>query len=351
MAHHLAVLFIACALAVVAMVRGGQTVVSANNNNQFMINGKTTNQGSPAAGLLLNSRMTQAIFDDENSATVAQWRYPDTNTWNATRNTLEFVSNVSTFAAKGLNAVSVGLQGSNPDPTGQNNQQAVVTGFNNDGSLNTSWVTRLMEVIKTTDSQGMVVILNLFDLSQEGRLNGLDATIFSAVQHVVALLVTQGVTNVILDLADACNPSYTHQMLTPNNINQLIKYVRVVAPKLLVSTSFPPGVLPPDSVIDASNVILLHATGLNRTGLHDMVSNLRSLNSYRNNPSTILVNQDSADIDNLAQAVADGVSWGFYTQGLNNYVDGYCSPPVNWGINTIDKKTFFDEVVLLTQTK
>jgi len=345
-------LFVVLLIGVLAeLILCGQTVLTVSPNNQFYINGRITNQGAPAAGLLLNSRMTQAIFDDENIDTVQKWNYPDTGTWNATRNTFEFVSNVSTFAAKGLNAVSVGLQGSDPDPTGTYNTQAIVTGFNSDGSLKPAWVNRLMEVIKATDSQGMVVILNLFDLSQEARLNGLDTTIFGAVHNIVGLLAQQGVTNVILDLADACNPSYTHQMLTPNNIFSLIKYVRVMAPKILVSTSFPPGAVPPDSVIENSNVILLHAAGLNRTGMHNMIHSLFNTYSYKHNPSPIIINQDSPDVDNLAQAMEDGVSWGFYSQGLNDYVDGFCSPPVNWGINTIEKKTFFDEVVLLTQTK
>jgi len=140
-------------------------------------------------------------------------------------------------------------------------------------------------------------------------------------------------------------------MLTPNNIYNLFKFVKAIAPNIKVSSSFPPGVIPPDSAIETADFILLHATGLNRTGLHDMVTTLRGLNSYKRSPMPIVVNQDSPDIDNLSQAVADNVSWGFFSQGLNDYVDGYCSPPINWEINTVDKNAFFDEVARLTETK
>jgi hypothetical protein len=60
-------------------------------------------------------------------------------------------------------------------------------------------------VIKATDQQQMVVILNLFDLSQEGRLNDDDSNIVSAVDAIVQFLVQQEATNVMLDLADACS--------------------------------------------------------------------------------------------------------------------------------------------------
>lgn len=50
---------------------------------QFWINGRPTYAGQiwkgfPIQGLLLNSRMVQATFDDRNPATAKQWAYPDT---------------------------------------------------------------------------------------------------------------------------------------------------------------------------------------------------------------------------------------------------------------------------------
>ena len=72
------------------------TVVSIAGGD-FYINGQPayagrTWQGHRIEGLLLNSRMVQATFDDWNSNTAARWAYPDTGRWHPDRNTREFVA-------------------------------------------------------------------------------------------------------------------------------------------------------------------------------------------------------------------------------------------------------------------
>jgi hypothetical protein len=61
----------------------------------FTINGRPTYpgrawRGRSIEGLLFNSRMVQAIFDDACSRTQSLWRYPDTGEWDPDRNTDEF---------------------------------------------------------------------------------------------------------------------------------------------------------------------------------------------------------------------------------------------------------------------
>jgi hypothetical protein len=64
--------------------------------------------------LLLNSRMVQAIFDDENPITRIFWKYPDTAHWDAERNAREFVSAMPAWRAHGLLGITVNLQGGSP---------------------------------------------------------------------------------------------------------------------------------------------------------------------------------------------------------------------------------------------
>jgi hypothetical protein len=45
--------------------------------------------------------------------------------------------------------------------------------------------------------------------------------------------------------------------------------------------------------------------------------------------------------NNFMAAVSRGASWGFFDPGENNYLDGYQSPPVNWGLSTERKRAFF----------
>ena len=68
-----------------------KTAVSIQGET-WLINGNPTYEGRTfrdwkIEGLLLNSRMVNAIFDDENEHTRFLWNYPDTDTWDPERNT------------------------------------------------------------------------------------------------------------------------------------------------------------------------------------------------------------------------------------------------------------------------
>src|SRR6266404_5892452 len=89
------------------------------DGEKFTINGWPTYSGrtwhgKKIEGLLLNSRMVQAIFDDRNPETVGRWIYPDTKTWDPDRNTRDFVAAMPEWRHHGLLAVTVNLQGGNP---------------------------------------------------------------------------------------------------------------------------------------------------------------------------------------------------------------------------------------------
>ena len=81
------------------------------------------------------------------------------------------------------------------------------------------------------------------------------------------------------------------------------------------------------------------------------VAGTRSLPGYRTMP--VLVNEDpnfqfSEPGNHLLASVDDYVSWGSYDQGQSNYQDGFQSPPVNWTVNTENKKQFFGLVKKVT---
>jgi len=94
------------------------TVVSIQGD-KFFINGQLTYKGRSwngysIEGLLMNSRMVQGIFDDLNPETAGRWKYPDTQKWDANRNTDEFVKAMDSWYAKGLLAFTINLQGGSP---------------------------------------------------------------------------------------------------------------------------------------------------------------------------------------------------------------------------------------------
>src|SRR4051794_6844201 len=71
--------------------------------------------GHRIEGLLLNSRMVQATFDDLNPETRHKWIYPDTRIWDPERNVDEFIQNLPEYRRHGLLAVTVNFQGGSPE--------------------------------------------------------------------------------------------------------------------------------------------------------------------------------------------------------------------------------------------
>jgi hypothetical protein len=182
----------------------------------FEINGRVTYPRTAVRGLLLNSRMMNAVYDDENPDTTWQWEYPDTGQWDPERNTNEFVQRLPRYAEHGLNMVTVGLQGGNPDPlrseTGSIHTE-VVTAFESDGSLKPDWMARLDRIIHAADRVGIVVTVSLFYRWQDEHIDT-DAGIWSAVDNVTDWLVAGGYANVLLEICNECNvPAFDHDIL------------------------------------------------------------------------------------------------------------------------------------------
>ena len=94
--------------------------------NRWTINGRVTYPGARAEGLLMNVRMVNSIFEDR--------KRPD---FDADANTAAFVARIPDYAAGGVRAFTVGLQGGMPGYEGAAN-----SAFNPDGSLRPSYLDR-----------------------------------------------------------------------------------------------------------------------------------------------------------------------------------------------------------------
>ncbi len=121
-----------------APTAGLKTAVSIRGE-KFHINGQPTYQGrtwqgKSIEGLLLNSRVVQATFDDRNSETVAKWAYPDTKKWDADRNLNEFLAELPGWRKHGLLGITINLQGGSPEGYSKS-QPWHNSAVNADGSL------------------------------------------------------------------------------------------------------------------------------------------------------------------------------------------------------------------------
>lgn len=308
---------------------------------RFEMNGAPINAGSPAEGLLLNSRMVQAVIDIELEDTP--FRYPDTGIWDAERNTSELVAAMDSYAEHGLNAITVNLQGGNPLAAPVDNRPPWrVSAYDPDGGLSESWAGRLSQVLDAAETNNMVVIIGLFYFGQDHHLDG-ETAITNAVDGVVDWILAGGHRNVMVEICNECNVHYDHDVLQPDRVVELIRRVQDRSNgSIPVSASFTGGRMPPDDVIESADFILVHGNRQEPEDITALVRRIRRHPLYLADPKPIVFNEDSTDLANMIAAVEAGAGWGYHDKGENDYRNGFQAPPVNWTINTAEKRAFFD---------
>ncbi len=319
------------------------TAVSLSAGGRWCIDGHVTDAGTPMEGMLPNSRMVQATFDDVNAATAGYWKYPDTGKWDPTRNINEFVAAVPSWRAKGLLAATLNFQGGGPQPSGfANNQAWSNSAYNADGSLKSDYLDRMERAIRALDQNGMVAIVGLFYFGQDQRLAD-ESAVKRAVNNVADWIVAKGFRNVVIEIDNEADLHYDHAILQPARVAELIDQVKArTGGKVLVSTSLSGGAIPPASVIATSDFILLHGNGQSATAITKMIQKVRARTS-----KAIVFNEDSTNLDNFHAAMKAGASWGYYDQG-DAAGHGFQTPAVNWTINTPSKRAFFDDLASLS---
>jgi hypothetical protein len=340
-----------------------RTTVSIRGED-FWINGAPTYAGRAwmghrIEGLLLNSRMVQAIFDDLNPQTRQRWAYPDTGEWDAERNVQEFLAMLPVYRQHGLLAVTVNLQGGSPE--GYSREQPWEnSAFSAEGELRPAYADGLQRVIDTADTSGMVVIVGYFYQGQDERLRD-ETAVLRAVDEATDFLLAGGWTNVMVEINNECNTRYEHAILQPERVHELIERVKARSQRLLVSTSYGGrGRGPDENVARSADFVLLHGNGpTNPDLIAEHIARARLAPGYHGQP--IVFNEDDHfDFDrpqnNFVAALSRHASWGYFDPGAGaggagasgDYVNGYQLVPVNWGINTERKRQFFALVESVT---
>lgn len=320
----------------------------------FHINGMPTYagrryRGHRIEGLLLNTRMVQAVFDDRNAETVQRWAYPDNGRWDPERNVSEFIAAMPEWKRHGLLAVTVNFQGGSPE--GYSKRQTWITGaFEQDGTLRQDYKSRMGRVLDAADELGMVVIVGYFYFGQDQHLAD-EKAVVRATDQATQWLLDGGWQNVLVEINNETNVrAYDHAILRPDRVHELIRRVRDTSKngqRLLVGTSYGGGAIPTSNVVVESDFLLIHGNGVNQPSrITEMIHKTRSVEGYR--PMPILFNEDDHEgfdqtENNFVSALAEHVSWGWfdYRREGESMENGYQSPPVDWGINSARKKAFF----------
>jgi hypothetical protein len=334
------------ALALLLGLQAERKTAVSIEGDAFRINGKPTYagrswNGRKIEGLLMNSRMVQATFDDLNPETAARWAYPDMKKWDPERNVREFLAALPDYRRHGLLAVTLNFQGGSPE--GYSNKQPWQnTAFTDDGGLRPEYLSRMERVLDKLDELGMVAIVGIFYFGQDERLKDEDA-VLRAFDAALAWLKSKGWKNVLIEANNECNVRYDHAILKPDRVHELVERARKAG--FPAGTSYGGGTVPKENVVRASDFLLIHGNGVKEPDrIRDMVRKCRQVPGWR--PMPVLFNEDDhfdfekADY-NMKAAVEEYASWGYFDPGKNDYENGYQSPPVQWGLNTDRKKAFF----------
>jgi hypothetical protein len=334
------------------------TTVIAADGDRFLINGAPTYAGRTwrnirIEGLLFNSRMANAIVDDENPATRGAWSYADGD-WSAERSTRELVAALPDYRRHGLLALALNLCGGSPQGYSWH-QPWHICGFTVDGALKPAYAARLDSVIGGADAQGMAVILGLFYGRQSHRLRD-EAAVRSAVANTVDWLAGRGARNVLLEIGNEVDlPIFAHPIIGMPRCHELITLaqersagrLQTPAGRLLVGTSLVGPGAPPDNVLACADVLLPHGNRIDTPdGIRLHLLRTRTSAGYRGQPITF--NEDDhygfeAADNNMLAAADSGAGWGFfdYRRIRERFEDGFQSLPVDWSIGSARKRAFF----------
>src|SRR5690606_5320946 len=94
-----------------------------------------------------------------------------------------------------------------------------------EGDLRPDYMQRFERVIDRADELGMVVILGIFYFGQDRRMKD-EAAICRAVDHTIDWIFDHDYRNVIIEVNNECNVRYTHPILKPERVHELIERVK-----------------------------------------------------------------------------------------------------------------------------
>ena len=304
-------------------------------------------RGHRIEGLLFNSRMVQATFDDENPETRTLWAYPDTGVYDAERNTTEFVAAMPSWRDAGLTAVTVCLQGggaiyTRPFPY----NEYINSAYDPRGSLKPAYMARLERILNRAAELKMAVILGLAYFGVDERYIESPDAVRAMVDALVDWLAERDYRHVLIEVAN----ERTHIRTRAGNVEALELMERMRARSsqaygddltLLCSTSLGGGGMHDEAHLRAMDFVLVHGNGRSPEQHVEMIQGIRASEAWQEQPKPIVFNEAHTDVSCLWACAEQHASWGYFDQGTNNYRDGYQTPPVRWTINTEPKRRFF----------
>jgi hypothetical protein len=270
---------------------------------RWQINGAVTYPGTRTEGLLMNVRMVNSLFED-------RAKHPE---FDPDANTDRFIARIPDYAAHGVRAFTICLQGGMPGYEG-----ALNSAFEPDGTLRPQYLARARRVIDACDRQGMVVILGCYYQRQSKVLRD-EAAVRTGIVNVVRWVRDSGLRNVMLEIANEYpHPGFVHSVIRdPRGMAGLIRLAKQTSPELRVSASGMGDGKLDDAVAEASDFLLVH---FNSTPVEAIPAHLEALKRFG---KPIVCNEDAKSATAAASAaqacVARGASYGLMLETHNQH--------------------------------
>lgn len=248
----------------------------------------------------MNVRMANALFEDRTR--------PD---FEPEANTDRLIARIDDYAAQGVSAFTICLQGGMPGYEG-----AINSAFGPDGTLDRAYMRRAHRLAAACDRRGVSIILGCYYQRQDQHLKD-EAAIKAGVRNVAQWVRGCGLTNVALEIANEYpHGGFDHPILrTPAGQVELMRLARAAAPGLLVSTSGIGDGKLPDVVAAESDFPLIHFNGVK---LEDIPARIKALQKFG---KPIVCNEDDRTGSQAALAaeacVMNRASYGLMLQKQN----------------------------------
>lgn len=291
------------------------TTVSIKGDKWY-INGRITNQDSPAEGLLMNVRMINSVFEDRGDRLPEKFQ-----DFSPEENTAKFISKIPEYISSGVNAFTIGLQGGMPGYEG-----AINSAFEGDGKLRPDYMQRVERIIRETGKHSGVIILSCFYQRQHSHSAALYSRedILNAVRNTVEWIKEKRFHNVLLEISN----EYRHNgfllwnegkwLRTNKAQSELISYAKALHPSLMVSTSGMGNGQMSDSLVKVVDFVTVH---FNSTPLEKYGERIGVL---KKTGKPVICNEDDKTGEEgamaLLQSVLNGCSWGYMNNDQNQYM-------------------------------
>lgn len=269
---------------------------------RWLVGGEALFPGTAMEGLLPNVRMVNATFEDQRRVG-----------FDVEGNVRAFLAALPDYAACGVRAVTLNLQGGMPGYEG-----ALNSAFASDGLLRGDYLRRVGRVIEACDREGVVVVLGCYYQRQDEVLAD-GVAVRRGVVEVARWIRRQGYTNVVLEIANEFDHGgFDHEVLrSVEGQAELIGLVRREAPGLLVSTSGLGHGGYPERLAELVDFMLIHFNGV---PVGEIAGRVEVLRKYG---KPIVCNEDDKvggeAVGALRATVGAGASYGLMLKEVNQF--------------------------------